>query len=382
MDTDIAISGAGIAGLTAALLLANAGKHITLIEPYPPCTLAQTIPTGRSLALTPHSIEILRQTGAWDAVAHFSEPITGFALIDATHPKNPPMRCDFAGTFGRNMPNAPLRAALWEAAGVHPYITLHQDRAVSWIVEDKGTSITLGSTHIIKSRLLIAADGRKSPLREHLGLPILSHSLGQSALTVRIAHETPHHGIATEIWRAHGLLALVPLPGFESAVVWMDTPQNLPQEGALRDSLQAASLNLLGEVTLKSPAEIWPLERLIAPRITAPRFALLAEAAHVIPPTGAQGLNLSLRDVARLVRLVAYADDPGAPRLLQTYALGRVPDVVSCVFGVSAMNALIRHESLVARKMRRTGLRFLSLCPQTLHKASTDMGLYWQNIWR
>ena len=194
-------------------------------------------------------------------------------------------------------------------------------------------------------------------MRERAGLRACRRPVGQSALTCRISHSVAHNGMATEFHRPGGLLALVPLPGDTSAVVWMDAPEALPAGEALAPALQAATNGVLGDVEIQDAPEVWPLERLYVPRVTAARTALVAEAAHGFPPTGAQGLNLSLRDVAVLARLAGQADDPGAVSVLRRYGRKRALDTASCIAGVMGMNSAIRSRALPVRLARRTLLR-------------------------
>lgn len=381
MATDIAIAGGGIAGLTLAILLAQQGKRVALAEPHPPAPLADTCPTGRSLALMTRSVDVLIRTGAWGAMNGHAQEIAGFCLIDDSGGAQ--VRADFAAPtmgfarFGYNVPNTILRAALWEAAARTPGIALHDQAFEGYTLDDTHVRVMLRGGGEVAARLLVGADGRDSPVRTAAGLRAYRRAVGQSAFTARVAHTLSHNGTASEFHRPGGLLALVPLPGQTSAVVWMDAPGALPapDDPDAGVMLRAASHGVLGDITLEGPGEIWPLERVYVPRVTAPRVALVAEAAHGFPPTGAQGLNLSLRDVAVLADRAGHADDPGGA--LGAYARARALDTATTLAGVMGMNAAIAARAKPVRAARRALLRAASALPP-LQRVVVRGGLAWQ----
>lgn len=364
MNKDIIISGGGIAGLVLAILLANKGKNVALIEPHAPKPLSKTKPSGRSLALLSSSLDLIKQTGAWDGCEKFAQDIEGFCLIDDSINGRSPVRANCPAKsalqfsdFACNVPNSILRAALWGQAEKTDGLEIIEGASYqSHKSDDDFVAVSLDDARSITARLLVGLDGRNSPVRDNAGLKMHPHDIRQSALTCLISHTLPHNNVASEIHRIGGLLALVPCPDNTSNVVWLDSPDNLPKEN-VKEELQKASLDILGEITQISEVQTWPMASAKACRITAPRVAIMAEAAHIFPPTGAQGLNLSLRDVELLANLAGQADDAGAPCVLRRYGRKRALDIASCVAIVSAANSLIRARPMPVRIARRSFLK-------------------------
>ena len=364
MKTDIIISGGGIAGITLAILCAKAGKKVSLIEPNPPKSLKETQLSGRSIALLSKSVDILNKTGALELCADFIEPIKSFHLIDdsiegkdtveaKTSSKSPLPFNDFRC----NVPNSILRAALWAKAREIETINIFENTSYEGHeIEGNFVNVALTDGRSILAKLLVGADGRCSAVRAASGLKMKPHDIGQSALTCLIEHTLPHNNVATEIHRIGGLLALVPSPKNTSSVVWMDKESELPKCDDVCAALQKASMDILGDIKIIVPAQTWPMANGFAKKTRAPRVAILAEAAHIFPPTGAQGLNLSLRDINKLARLVGVADDAGSDVVLKQYSRARAVDIAACVSVVTGANNIIRSKALPVRLARRSAL--------------------------
>jgi 2-octaprenyl-6-methoxyphenol hydroxylase len=234
---------------------------------------------------------------------------------------------------------------------------------------------------------VIAADGRDSFLREAAGIGARRWGYGQKALVFTVAHDMAHEGVSTEIHRTGGPFTLVPLPDRDgaphAAVVWMETGPRAAALAALAPEAFEAELNaracgVLGTLRLASPRRLWPIVSQSAERLDGPRLALVAEAAHVIPPIGAQGLNMSLADIATLRDLVlearAAARDIGDPDLLARYARARHPDIAMRIAGVDMLNRAAMAETQSLRDLRRAGLRLLhGLAP--LRRGAMRLGL-------
>ncbi len=390
--TEILIAGAGVAGLTLAILLGQKGFLVTIIDKEPPpAPFAQTKPSGRTVALMQSSAAILRQAGVWERLVPQGGPMHTMRLIDDSGPRRfSGAKQDFqageAGfeSFGLNVPTSFLRAALWEKSSDFNTIKIIPGAGFSRF-EDRGGAILVRTEEetAFSASLLVGADGARSRVREQAGIPCQTHDYGQKAMTCLIRHSRPHLNISTEFHRPSGPFALVPLPGQRSSVVWVepgaraDSLFALPPD-AFAAALQEKTLGLLGTIALEGAPEIWPLRSLRAERLTAPRVALIAEAAHVMSPITAQGLNLSLRDVEDLASVLgenrALGIDPGAPAPLLRYEKLRRADILTRTSGVDALMRLVSTDRPLPRLLRRSAFQAISLIPP-LKKLSILYGM-------
>ena len=220
--------------------------------------------------------------------------------------------------------------------------------------------------------MLVGVDGKKSKVRQIAGIECNIKDYDQSAITCIVAHSRSHNDTATEFHRPAGPLAFVPLPGNRSSVVWIEPKERAEQIIRLRKNecttaLQDAGNSILGALELQSTPEAWPITSLKADQLTAPRAAIAAEAAHVMSPVTAQGLNLSLRDIAALAETIVDAAraglDIGSETVLNKYERRRIPDIRTRVFGVDSMNTIIKTEFGFIRGLRRSGLKTVSSVP-------------------
>ncbi|MBU0859899.1 MAG: FAD-dependent monooxygenase, partial [Alphaproteobacteria bacterium] len=272
--------------------------------------------------------------------------------------------------FAVNMPNGILRAALCDRVRDFKNITLHPGRSLrDFETDDSGVTAHLDDGTIIRAHLIVGADGRQSKVREVAGIEARTQEFGQSAITCLIEHSRPHDYISTEFHRPTGPFTLVPLPGKMSSVVWVDDSAAADamiavSKRALEQALQDRTRNALGSVKMVGTPSCWPLIGMNAKSLTAPRTALVAEAAHVLHPLGAQGLNLSLRDVAVLAETIADAArlglDYGSGVVLQNYARRRAADIGGRVYGTEGFNHLVSNSKPAIHGLRRAGLRVIS----------------------
>ncbi len=229
--------------------------------------------------------------------------------------------------------------------------------------------VTLSDGHQLSTKLVIGADGRNSAVRRAAGIDVKTTRYGQKALTFAVTHDAPHDNISTEIHRSGGPFTLVPLPDHDgkpcSAVVWMEHGDAAMRLAALSEADFEAAANersayLYGPLKLASRRSIWPIISQIAQDLTAPRTALVAEAAHVMPPIGAQGLNISLKDLSCLLDLaIAQPDQLGAPKMLDTYARQRHPDIKLRVTGIDALNRASIAGNPMMQSLRSKGIEAL-----------------------
>jgi 2-octaprenyl-6-methoxyphenol hydroxylase len=260
-------------------------------------------------------------------------------------------------------------------------------RVEGMTARSSGAIVRLGAGAQARARLVVAADGRDSELREALGIGVRRWGYGQKALAFTVTHERPHDGVSIEIHRTGGPFTLVPLPDREgahhSAVVWMERGPRAAElaamdAGAFEAELNARACGVLGALRLASPRRLWPIVAQVADRLDGPRAALVAEAAHVVPPIGAQGLNMSLKDIAVLLDLAVEAraagGDVGAPGLLRRYHRLRHPAILARIAGIDALNRAAMAESQPLRDLRGSGLALLhGLAP--LRRGAMRLGL-------
>ena len=387
-ETDILVAGAGIAGMIAALVFSRQGLRVTCVDPSPASNALA--PDLRSTAFLMPSIEILQQAGVFDGLASIAAPLKTMRIVDAGG-EEPHARqtVDFdaaeAGEaqFGWNIPNAPLRQNLAEQiASDDNIVMLHGDAVEALFLRTGSAVARLASGLSITSHLVVAADGRDSSIREMVGIGATTIRYGQKALVFQVSHLGPHNGISTEVHRSGGPFTLVPLAGDDqtrSAVVWMvdgaeaDRLMNL-SDAQFDEALNYRSGNVMGRLTLSGKRAAWPIISRYADRLTAQRVALVGEAAHVVPPIGAQGLNMSLADIACLRDLISdISDRPeiGSDKVLETYHRKRWPDMRIRVTGIDALNRASQTSVQPLKDMRAGIISILGNTPALKRHAIT-----------
>jgi 2-octaprenyl-6-methoxyphenol hydroxylase len=378
-ETDITIIGGGIAGLALAALLGRAGIGVHLVDISAPGSMTEVKPSGRTIALMESSLNIIKATGAWNAIADHAGALRTMRIIDDSRPGEEKIESEFPAAdigleqFGFNIPNALLRASLYETVQKIKNIKLHVPATLkNYEAQDGFVIATLEDGTQIQSRLLVGADGRNSAVRNIAGIKIWDKKYNQSAITCLINHSQSHNSTSTEFHRPSGPMAFVPLPGNQSSVVWVEKTERAEEllrltKNEFTQTLQDASNNILGGLTLETGPECWPLSSLKAKEITGPRMALIAEAAHVMSPITAQGLNLSLRDVAALAEIIVDAMrtglDPGAKPILDKFRKRRQIDINTRVFGVDSMNRIVSTDMDILKGARRFGLKTIDVFP-------------------
>jgi 2-octaprenyl-6-methoxyphenol hydroxylase len=377
-QTDILISGGGVAGLAAAAAFGSTGFRTIVVDPAPPVTDGTAIGADlRSTAFLQPARAFLTRAGLWDRLAAHATPLRTMRIVDAggTDPV-PRVTRDFDAdeigdeAFGWNFPNWLLRREIVARLADIPHVTFLPGTGFARVfTRESEARVTLNDGRTIRARLVIAADGRQSPAREAAGIGVRTLRYGQKAVVFAVTHPVPHDNISTEVHRTGGPFTLVPLPDHEgqpcSAVVWMDDGPEILRLAALPDrefetEATARSAGVQGPLQLVTRRQVWPIISQMADRLTAERLALVAEAAHVVPPIGAQGLNMSLRDLATLLDLAeADREGLGGQKMLDAYARARHADIRLRVMGIDALNRASRAESHVLRDMRSAGVRVL-----------------------
>jgi len=390
-NTDILISGGGVAGLTAASAFGAAGFSVICVDPTPPVTEASAEGSDlRTTAFLQPARTLLDECGLWDKLAPFAAPLQIMRIVDAggVEPE-PRVVKDFDASdisdlpFGWNLPNWLLRREMVAHLDELPNVSFRPGVGTDRVMtREREALVTLSDSSRISAKLLVAADGRSSPVREALGIDVKTTRYGQKALAFAVTHPIPHENVSTEIHRSGGPFTLVPLPDRDglpcSAIVWMETgPEakrlyNLP-EVEFEAAMNERSCLLFGPLTLASRRTIWPIISQIAERMEGERTALIAESAHVVPPIGAQGLNMSLGDLRVLLELAQSSPDQlGTREMLTAYNRRRHPEVRLRVTGIDALNRASMMGAQGLRDMRAKALdAFYSVAPvrKTLMRA-------------
>lgn len=373
---DILISGGGVAGLAAAAAFGSAGWSVLCVDPSAPVTEAQAPGADlRTTAFLQPSIPVLQAAGLWSRLALHAMPLQVMRIVDAGGPE-PVARVthDFNAhdvsdqPFGWNLPNWLLKREFLARLGALPNVRFCPGVSTARILTRASEAlVTLSDGRRVAARLLIAADGRNSLTRQALGIGVQTWRYGQKALAFAVTHPAPHHNISTEVHRAGGPFTLVPLPDHEgqpcSAVVWMDTGAEIARLQALpvaafEAAMNARSAGLFGTLRLASTLTVWPIIAQIADRFSGERTALMAEAAHVVPPIGAQGLNMSIADLGALLDL-ARDDTLGTPAMLDAYHRRRRPEVKLRLQGVDLLNRASMLQAQPLRDLRAAALNTL-----------------------
>ena len=375
---DIIVSGGGVAGLTAAAGFGAMGLRVLCVDPAPPVTTAEAEGADlRTTALLQPAVALLDEIGLWARFAPHATALQVMRIVDAGGPApEPRVAHDFDAAdisdqpFGWNLPNWLLRRELVAHLQHLPAVTFRPGVGTARVFTREGCArVALSDGTSAEARLLVAADGRNSPVRRALGIGVTTLRYGQKALAFAVTHPTPHDNVSTEIHRAGGPFTLVPLPDRDgqpcSAIVWMERGPEvarltaLPTE-AFEAEMSARSAWLFGPLRLASRLTVWPIISQIAERFHGQRTALMAEAAHVVPPIGAQGLNMSLRDLSVLRALVREApEDLGSPAMLERYHRRRHPDVRMRVTGIDMLNRASMAGAQPLRDLRAAGLNAL-----------------------
>lgn len=393
--TDILISGGGVAGLTAAAAFGAAGFSVICVDPAPPVTEAEAEGADmRTTAFLQPSRRVLDEAGLWPRLAPHAAALRIMRIVDAGGERpEPRIVKDFDSgeiggePFGWNFPNWLLRREGVARLAELPNVSFRPGIATRGVLTREGeVRVMLSDGTHVSARLLIAADGRDSPVRQALGIGVQTTRYGQKALAFAVTHPVPHDNVSTEIHRSGGPFTLVPLPDRDglpsSAIVWMERGPEVQRLAALPDAefeaeMLARSAGIFGPLTLVTRRSVWPIISQIAARFDGERTALVAEAAHVVPPIGAQGLNMSLADLACLLDLATAAPDRlGDRAMLTAYHRRRWPEVKARVTGIDLLNRTSMLSARPLRDLRAGALNALySLKPvrTTLMKAGLGM---------
>ncbi|MBZ8118202.1 UbiH/UbiF family hydroxylase [Roseovarius sp. LXJ103] len=392
-DVDILISGGGVAGLTAASVFGTAGFSVLCVDPAPPITARDTEGADlRTTAFLQPAQKLLEEVGLWDRLKDHATPLEVMRIVDAGGAEpEPRITKEFKSAelsnlpFGWNLPNWLLRREMVAHLDTLPNVEFCPGTGTaSLLTRTAEARVGLSDGTRVRARLVIAADGRASPIRIAAGIDATTTRYGQKALAFAVTHPIPHANVSTEIHRSGGPFTLVPLPDHEgmpsSGVVWMERGPEATRLAALdtdafEAEMSARSCHLFGPLTLASRRTVWPIISQMAERLWSERVALVAEAAHVVPPIGAQGLNMSLGDMRALRDLaLAAPDDLGSRDMLQKYHRARHTEVRARVAGIDLLNRASMMHAQPLRDARAMGLNALYALPP-VRKTLMQMGL-------
>ncbi|KWT66300.1 2-octaprenyl-6-methoxyphenol hydroxylase [Hyphomicrobium sulfonivorans] len=385
---DVAISGASYAGMALACALADAlgdELRIALIDRAAPpaATSGQQsnhAHDARAFALSAASRHLLQAIGVWDSIAHAAQPVTGIELTDSPLDAGVrPVLLRYDNVTGDGeaathiVPAHLLADALRARVAAHPSITLLAPAsATGFSASDATATVQLADGREINAALVIAADGRKSTLREAANIKLIGWDYAQTGIVTTVQHAHPHEGRAVQHFLPGGPFAILPLTGNRACITWSEDAREaarilaLDDDGFLRE-VEKRFGGRLGAITLEGPRQSWPLSMHLARSYVAQRFALIGDAAHGVHPIAGQGLNLGLRDVAALTEAVAdnmrLGFDAGDALALRRYERWRRFDSAVSTATFDGINRLFSSDATLLRSAREFGLGVVDRVP-------------------
>ena len=377
-EFDIVIAGGGLNGPALALALADAGLRVAVVDNRPADARAGEAFDGRAYALALASQRLLAALGLWPGLAGNAQPILKVEASQGIAGEGP-------GPFGLHFDGAEIEEGrlgfmledrfLYRAllAAMDGRVThLHGVSVSGQDPGPAGVSVTLSDGRVLAARLLVGADGRRSGVAERAGIRRIGHDYGQIALVAALDHALPHHGTAHQFFMPGGPLAILPLPGNRSSIVWSEPEDEarailaLPDDAFL-EVLRPRFGDFLGEIALAGPRFSYPLNLTLAESYVGPRVVLIGDAAHGVHPIAGQGLNLGLRDVAALAEVLIHArrrgEDIGAAPVLARYQQWRRPDATALALGMDGVNMLFSNGNPVLRLARELGMGLVDALP-------------------
>jgi 2-octaprenyl-6-methoxyphenol hydroxylase len=376
MKNEIAIIGTGLTGLVQALALATQKISVTLIGPMPKIEQDQ-----RTTAILNPGIAFLETLGIWNQLKPTATPLATMELIDgATHSMFDASEIDEM-QFGFNIGNAALKKSLIEKLQKNSFVTWHDTIAKNLNAHKDGWEITLSGNKKITCDLLIGADGRDSMTRNAANISVSEKTVDQSALVSVLQCEKPHFNTTVEWYNQGGPLTLVPVEKNKFALVWCGPAETQQQKASAKKSATENELtelteNRFGKIILATPLQAWKVRPMLADKMIGENCALIGEAAHVLPPIGAQGFNLGLHDARVLNEILTTAKATGQnfnnPILLQQYHRKRFTEISARYRAVNALNTSLLSRHFMLHKLRQVSLSGLQFLPflkkQVMHK--------------
>ena len=380
MDFDVVVAGGGLVGLSMAAALGTAGLSVLAVDDRSrPARLAEKF-DGRVSAVAEGSRRVLDGIGAWPVPELDAQPILEIRVADRGSPFF--VHYDHQdvgqGPLGFIAENRWIRQALFDAIDRCPSVRVQAPARVLRMVEDGAGAVvaiaqTDGTEQLVRTKLVVGADGRASPLREAAGIDVIGWTYAQHGIVVTVEHERPHEGVAVEHFLPAGPFAILPMVGNRSSLVWTEEQARVPGLLAASDEVFTAEMRQrfgshLGEAHPVGQRWSYPLSLQLARSFQGPRLALIGEAAHVIHPIAGQGFNLALRSVAALAELIVDYDrlglDIGAPELLERYEQRRRVDSFVLAGVTDGLNRLFSTRLPPVQVARDLGLGMVERMPQ------------------
>ena len=365
----VIVVGGGPAGLTAAIALAQAGLDTMLAGKRPDKI------DNRTTALLAGSVTALETLGVWHSCAVQAAPLRVIRIVDDTGRLWRAPEVNFSAdeigldAFGFNIENRHLVASLEQRARVLPSLRIIEDEVTAVEPGGEAVTVTLQGGETLRAPLVVGADGRHSLCRKAAGIDVDEHAYEQVALTLCFSHSRPHRDTSTEFHTASGPFTMVPLRGNRSSLVWVFDRYKAEDMAALDDTELSAQIerrahSILGKITVEPGRGLYPLSVAAAHRFAVNRIALIGEAAHVIPPIGAQGLNLGLRDAAAIGEVAISAQhrghDIGGDDVSAAYDKMRRTDVAGRTLAIDLVNRSLLTDFLPVQAARGLGLYLLN----------------------
>ena len=380
MKTDVIIVGGGLNGSTLALALAHAGLRSVMIDALPVKIRKNPKFDGRSYALANASSRLMQALGVWDALRADAQPMLEIKVTDGKAGQGPSsfwMHFDHAeieeGPMGYMVQDRHLRYVLLDAVKSNDKIThIAGHRVVAQNVDANTAQVTLDNGDIIHGALIVGSDGRGSGTAQTAGIKRIAWGYDQTALVCAVEHEKPHNGIAHQFFMPTGPLAILPLTGNRSSIVWSETTVNATKINAMSDvdyltHLRPAFGSFLGDINLTGDRFCYPLGLSLATEMIADRVALIGDAAHGVHPIAGQGLNAGLRDVAALAEVLSDARqrglDIGSPINLGEYQQWRRFDNTTLAIATDSFNRLFSNDNSLLRMTRDLGMGLVNKLP-------------------
>lgn len=379
LDTDILIAGGGLNGMTLALALASAGFSVTVVDPLPRTSRGREGFDGRSYALSILSQRVLKALGVWQGLSADAQPILDIKVTDGRAGEgSSPFLLHFdhveieEGPMGYMIEDRHLRPALLSALAEADVTQIDGARIIAQSSDASGITATLDDGRRLRARLLAGCDGKTSQVAGRAGLRRTGWSYGQTALVCAISHEKPHHGTAHQFFMPAGPLAILPLKGNRSSIVWTETDAEAARihsmaEDAYLDELRPRFGAFLGDIALAGTRFTYPLSLSLTQAFVTDRVALVGDAAHSVHPIAGQGLNAGLKDVAALAEVLADArrrgEDVGRVDVLERYQQWRRFDTTMLALATDTFNRLFSNNNPVLRFARDLGLGVTNALP-------------------
>jgi len=380
-DTEILVVGGGLIGSAMAIALSSIGFDVTVIDRQSDQLTKTHVFDGRAYALSHASIRMLKALGIWNYIEENAEPILDIKVSDGRVGEGASdwfLHFDHQeleeGPMGHLIEDRHIREALKANITKSKQIEyIYNTEVISKSVDDTAVSLNLSDGRILRSRLLIGCDGRNSNIAKWSNISHIGWDYNQSALVCAISHEKPHYGIAHQFFTPSGPLAILPLPGNKSSIVWTETKDKAKDINIMCDEDYLSALspvigNFLGPISLVGDRFSYPLGLSIAENFISNCTVLVGDSAHGIHPLAGQGLNLGLKDIAALTEVLALAKRRGenfsSKDVLERYQKWRRFDTSAMAVVTDSINKLFSNDNTLLRSIRDIGLGGVNATPQ------------------